>query len=193
MLGIFLDLETNGLDHRWHRILEIALQIVNLQSGKQVAHYSSVISHSPEIWKKSNPKSLEVNGFSWEELSQGNPQAVVQQRILELFQRERIQRQNSVFICQNPSFDRPFFAQLFAPEMQEEQGWPYHWLDLASMHWAIQMRFAKNQLELPWNTGFTKDQIAKYYQLPAEPFPHRAMGGVAHLIACYQKLVGFPE
>ncbi|EKE08172.1 MAG: hypothetical protein ACD_17C00306G0003 [uncultured bacterium] len=72
--------------------------------------------------------------------------------------------------------------------------WPYHWLDLASMYWAIAMKKAtQNQGPLPWVTGVSKDQIAAQYRLPEEKKPHRAMNGVEHLLLCYEAIVGFPN
>ena len=102
-------------------------------------------------------------------------------------------RKKAVFICQNPSFDRGFFSQLIDPDTQEDLNWPYHWLDLASMYWAISMDKAKKQnCPFPWETGISKDLIASHYNLPAEDKPHRAMNGVDHLLICYEAVVGFP-
>ncbi len=41
-----------------------------------------------------------------------------------------------------------------------------------------------NYLEL------SKDKIAKFYNLPPEEKPHRALRGVEHLIECYKAAVG---
>lgn len=194
MIGIFLDTETNGLNPQIHKILEIAFKIVDLSNGAIKKEYQTLISHPVEAWEKSDPESLRVNGFRWEELAKGKPQSQAAQEIIDCFAHLGIRRKKAVFICQNPSFDRAFFAQLIDPETQEQMSWPYHWLDLASMYWALSMEKAKRGAgPLPWETGFSKDLIASRYQLPGEAKPHRAMNGVAHLLLCYQAVVGFPE
>lgn len=194
MFGVFLDTETNGLNSQVHRVLEIALQIVDLSTGEMKDSFQTILSQTKELWKKSDHESLKINGFTWEEVSQGTNPKIVAQQIIELFSKWRIRRKQAVFICQNPSFDRAFFSQIIDPDTQELLQWPYHWLDLASMYWALSIdRFKSQGGELPWNTGYSKDQIATHFSLPEEAKPHRAMNGVVHLILCYEAVVGFPQ
>lgn len=194
MLGIFLDTETNGLNPKIHEVLEIALQIVDLLNGKKKASFQTIVKLSKEKWDQSDKESLRVNGFSWEEVSQGMSLSQTSEEIVNLFSSWDIRRKKAVFICQNPSFDRSFFAHLVDPDKQEHLQWPYHWLDLASMYWAIAMTHSKQgKSPLPWEGGYSKDQIAATYHLPSEAKPHRAMNGVEHLILCYEAVVGFPK
>lgn len=194
MIGIFLDTETNGLNSQVHRILEIAFKIVDLTTGELKEEFQTIVAQPIEAWEKSDQESLRINGFSWEEVSQGKTARQVSQHILDIFSRWGIRRKKAVFICQNPSFDRVFFAQLIDSDTQELLSWPYHWLDLASMFWALSMDKAKKKMgPLPWETGFSKDLIASHYKLPLEAKPHRAMNGVSHLLLCYQAVVGFPQ
>lgn len=194
MLGIFLDTETNGLNPQKHKIIEIAFQIIDLRTGVFKDSFESIISISLEDWQRSDHKSLAVNGFDWKTISQkGVLFDKVSQQIQNCFAKNQIQRSNALFICQNPSFDRAFFSYLIDPELQESLSIPYHWLDLASMYWAEAMRKAKANLgPFPWETGCSKDKIAKIYSLDREQHPHRAMNGVSHLLLCYEKVVGFP-
>lgn len=185
MLGIFLDLETNGLDPFTHCILEIAYKIVDVSSGTLIDQFESVLAQPLDAWQKSCPASLKINGFSWKELEKGASLPKVKEAILASFQAKQIQRGQAVFICQNPSFDRAFFYQIFSAKEQEAMHWPYHWLDLASMHWQKQMT---QRSFLPWKVGITKNNIANFYQLPDEAHPHRAMNGVNHLLLCYSTL-----
>jgi oligoribonuclease len=193
VLGVFLDSETNGLNSQIHKILEIAFKIVDLGTGEVKQEYQSLIAPPFEAWEKSDQESLRINGFTWEEVKIGRSARHVSQQIIDLFTQWGIRRKQAVFICQNPSFDRAFFSQLIDADTQELLSWPYHWLDLASMFWAISMDRAKqNKGPLPWEIHFSKDAIAAHYRLPAEEKPHRAMNGVSHLLLCYQKVVGFP-
>lgn len=187
MLGIFLDTETNGLNPFVHRAVEIAFKILDLTSGEVVAIYDSVIKQSPADWERSDPASLAVNGFTYEMVREGVPTSKVAEEITNLLQKTGVHRENAVFICQNPSFDRIFFSQLISPELQEQFKWPYYWLDFASMYWATALHEGK----LPWKTGFSKNKIATTYNLPPEQSPHRAINGVDHLLLCYEKVIGF--
>lgn len=194
MLGIFLDSETNGLNAKIHKLVEIAFQIVDLSSGLVKEKYQTIVAQDFTSWEKSDPASLKVNGFTWEEVSKGKPLREASQEIIDCFASHGIIRKKAVFICQNPSFDRVFFSQIVETETQEMMKWPYHWLDLASMHWALSMdRAKKAEGPLPWEIGFSKDLIASYYKLPPEQKPHRAMNGVMHLLQCYEAVVGFPK
>lgn len=194
MIGIFLDTETNGLNSQVHKIVEIAFRIVDLTNGELKEEYQALIAQPIEVWEKSDQESLRVNGFTWQEVSSGKSPRHVSQTIIDIFTRWGIRRKQAVFICQNPSFDRVFFSQLIDSDTQELLSWPYHWLDLASMYWALSINKAKQkQGPLPWETGFSKDLIAMQHELPGEEKPHRAMNGVKHLILCYQAVVGFPS
>lgn len=192
MLAIFLDTEANGLNYKKHQVIELALKIVDIETGKEKGIYHSVVLQTLAQWKSSDPISLEVNGFTWDEVRLGKKPEIIAKEIIDLFALHNIQRGNSVFICQNPSFDRAFFAQIIDPDLQEKLLWPYHWLDLASMYWAKAIAKEKTEAnKMPWVTGLSKDKIAKVYALPPEEKPHRAMNGVDHLILCYQAIVGF--
>ncbi len=194
MIGVFLDTETNGLNSQIHKIIEIAFKIVDLTNGALKEEYQTLVAQPIEVWEKSDQESLRINGFTWDEVSKGKMARHVSQAIIDIFTRWGIRRKKAIFICQNPSFDRIFFSQLVDPDTQELLSWPYHWLDLASMYWALTINRAKEQRgPLPWETGFSKDLIALQYKLPEEAKPHRAMNGVAHLLLCYQAVVGFPQ
>ncbi len=194
MLGIFLDSETNGLNTQKHKIIDIAFAILDMETGEKKEQYESIIFQSFEDWQRSDLESLKVNGFTWEEVSYGKSRETVALEIESLFAKQGIKRGKAVFICQNPSFDRAFFAQIIDPDIQEKLLWPYHWLDLASMFWAESMKKAtQSKGPLPWETGYSKDRIAKAHGLPPEEKPHRAINGMNHLILCYEKVVGFPK
>lgn len=194
MLGIFLDTETNGLDPQKHRVLEIAFKIVDLYSGEEIKTFHTLVQISRSLWALSDPASLQVCGIHYEETQKGLPLEIVQKEVKNIFFNHGITRGKAVFICQNPSFDRVFFAQILSVALQEQMNIPYHWLDLASMFWGFCMERAKNsQTPFPWEVGFTKDKIATFFQLEKEKQPHRAINGVNHLIACYEALLGFPS
>lgn len=194
MIGVFLDTETNGLNPQHHKILEIAFSLIDLSTGTPLQEYQTLIAQPIEAWEKSDQESLSINGFTFSEISKGKTPRNTSQTIIDIFTHHNIRRKKAVFICQNPSFDRVFFSQLIDPDTQELLSWPYHWLDLASMYWALTLQKAQHHKgPLPWETGLSKDHIATTHHLPPEQKPHRALNGVRHLVLCYEAVVGFPN
>ena len=189
MLGIFLDTETTGLNPFKHQVAEIAFKILDMETGEIIESYESIVLHDASTWAASDPESLQINGFTLELITSGKEKNQISKEIQNCFVKAGIKRGSSVFICQNPSFDRSFFSHFVDTDLQEKKLWPYHWLDLASMHWAASM--LKNK-PYPWIVGLSKDKIAEAYLLPPENKPHRAMNGVNHLIMCYEAVIGFP-
>jgi oligoribonuclease len=194
MLGIFLDQETTGLDSYRHNVLEIALRVIDLATGEEVGSFESIVSQPHAVWEKRDLMAIEINGFCEEELQTGTKPEKIGEEIIALFTKLQIQRSKAVFICANPSFDRPFFSQLIPAYTQERLNWPYHWLDLASMYWALFVKEQEaNKRSLPESLLLSKDSIATSLSLPKEQKPHRAMQGVDHLLVCYRHIVGYPE
>ncbi|MEG7978801.1 MAG: hypothetical protein NY202_02655 [Mollicutes bacterium UO1] len=64
MLGIFLDIETNGLDASKCQALEIAFQIIDLETDEKKSQYSQVVKITSEQWTNGSPQALQVNGFT---------------------------------------------------------------------------------------------------------------------------------
>lgn len=190
MKGIFLDTEANGLDPFVHTICEIGIQIVDMETGTLGPSYSSPVYLSEEEWEASQAESLHINGFTYDMVRNAPTRDEVAQAILSLFEKEGLIRGESVFICQNPSFDRVFFSKLIPSNVQEKRNFPYHWLDLASMHWALSI---KSGQILPWTVGLSKNKISAFYKIAPEGIPHRAINGVHHLLSCYEAVVGFPN
>lgn len=185
MLGIFLDTEANGLDWQIHCMIEISFILLDLKTGAKVDSYSSLIQIEPEQWKRSDPVSLAFTGIKWEDLQKAKSRAEVKKEILAIFKKANISRKNAIFIGQNPSFDRVLLSSLISITEQEALKWPYIWLDLASMFFAKEA--TNNNID---SLELSKDKIAKFYNLPPEDRPHRALRGVEHLIACYEVVVG---
>ena len=191
MLAIFLDIETTGLNPLYHRVLEIAFKIVDLGTGNEVESYHSIVKQPLSIWEKRDPVSTEINGFTYEKMEGGKDESLIKNEIIHCFEKLKIQRGKAVYICQNPAFDRSFFNQLVDILEQEKYLWPYHWLDLASMYWALKVQtHQKLNLPFPTTLNLSKNSIAIEYGLPMESTPHTAINGVNHLIACYKKVLG---
>ncbi|MFV0339083.1 MAG: 3'-5' exonuclease [Parachlamydiaceae bacterium] len=194
MIGIFLDIETTGLDSTRHAAIDLAFTMVDLRNGQVIDSYQSLIALPDEIWAKKDPVSMEINGYTWDQVKTGKLLSQVCEEVLQKFKNAGIQRGSAVFICQNPAFDRGFFAQIVDVYTQEKLNWPYHWLDFASMYWALLCRSVKEGNDsFPQSINLSKNSIGKLFSIPPEEVPHLAKNGVDHLINCYRRVVGFPE
>lgn len=187
LIGIFLDTEANGLNYKKHEPVEIAIELINLETGKRIDSYNSLIHISSSAFEKSDPNSLAFTGITYEELKKGKDILTVKKELLNFFLAHHLERKKALFICQNPSFDRIFFSKIIDPDLQEEKNFPYNWLDLASMQWSRLLREGNVATDIQ----LSKDLIAKHYGIPPEQKPHRAKNGVRHLIECYKIVVGF--
>ncbi len=191
MRAVFLDLETTGLDPKSHCVIDIAFKIIDISSGQTLAQYQSIVKQNEKAWSTHDPISLQINGYTWELVQTGKDSALVEQEVIDLFKTHEIVRGKSIFICQNPAFDRIFLSQLIPIAKQEQLLWPYHWLDLASMYWALMVKkYSEHNLPFPEAMSLSKNEIAKYYNLSSEAHPHLAINGVDHLIECYQAVLG---
>lgn len=194
--AIFIDIESNGLDPARHRCLEIAFRVVDVRNGEEKAAYSSLVKQDEAIWARSDLVSLSINGFTFDQVQVGKTEQVISREIVAIFQGLKIHRSNSFFLAQNPSFDRAFFSQLISITEQDRYQWPYHWLDFASMYWALEVQQIRSKTDTDLDKAcpsLSKDAIAAQYGLPPEEKPHRAMRGVEHLITCYAHVVGWND
>lgn len=190
MLIIFLDIEATGLDANKHCALDIAFKIMDGSSGEFLAGYQSLIKPTLEQWEKRDPISMGVNGITWDQVVYAKNAFTVAQEIINIFQQVQVQRGKAAFLCQNPTFDRAYFGQIVDVGTQEKLNWPYHWLDLASMYWALLVKESRDLGHaVPKDINLSKNEIAKRYHLPPETDPHRAMNGVDHLITCYEAVL----
>ncbi|SCA63315.1 hypothetical protein SCG7086_AO_00130 [Chlamydiales bacterium SCGC AG-110-P3] len=190
MRAIFVDIETTGLSPYKHRLLELALKIVDLTTGEEIATYEAIVQQPTAVWKNSDPVSLKINGFSPQKSAQGRTESVISSEVEAFLESHVIRRGEAIFIAQNSSFDRAFFAQLIDPCHQEQLQWPYHWLDLASMYWCVRSTEQSHQgLPPPDRLSLSKDEIADRYGIPPEATPHLAINGVNHLITCYNAVL----
>ncbi|MCP5506708.1 MAG: 3'-5' exonuclease [Chlamydiales bacterium] len=191
MIGVFLDIETTGLDPKKHYAIDVAFKVVDFETDTLLDEYQSLIKITPEEWATHDAFSLSINGYTWEEVIKGKDRKTIAKEIIEIFDKHNLTRGRAVFICQNPAFDRSFLSQIVTIYEQEQRQWPYHWLDLASMHWALLVEKAHhNGTKFPKEMTLSKNEIAELFGIPPESHPHKGINGVNHLIECYQAVLG---
>lgn len=185
---IFLDIETNGLDPQRHVPIEIGILIYDLDKNDEFEAFTSFIALDAEDKKNSCLTAMQVNGIV-DRIPKDAPEIDMVERAIEMFfLQNNISSENCFFLCQNPTFDRPFFHKIIPQIRMNHLGWPYHWLDLASMYW---FKSITNGLKLQSTKCIlSKDSIAKCLGMDPEPMPHTAIQGAAHLAKCYLILTG---
>lgn len=182
----FVDIETSGLDFNIHVVLDIAIVVVDYSdSKKKRIGYTSCIECDEKDWILAEEEALLINGFSEENHFPSKKDWQAGKEIEEFLVKNKIQNGNSFFLCQNPSFDRPFFYQLLSQNRMKELNMPYHWLDLASMYWI--KTYGSMDID-PKSISLSKDDIAHTFGIPPEDKPHKALKGALHLIKCYEAL-----
>nr|QBK86850.1 MAG: exonuclease [Marseillevirus LCMAC103] len=190
--AIALDTETTGLDPLHNHVVEIAFQLVDTETGRRLDSYQNVVALTEAEWAQAAPKALAVNGFTWAEVrSRGVPRDTIRSDICAFFAKHHLTASTAFFLCQNPSFDKSFFVQLCPADVQRKWTFPYHWYDLSSMNWALEARAIARGEKDPYAICTSKDGIAWSHGLDREAAPHRAMNGVDHMLAIYEKIVGF--
>lgn len=188
MLLVFLDSEATGMDPEKHRAIELAFKIYDSVSFHLVNSYESIISQSQEVWAEADPESSKIHGFTYEEILKGKNEQAIRGEVITYLNNAKISQKGGVFICQNPSFDRVLFNKIVSERLQKQYNWPYHWLDLASMYWTFLHYEKKSKLGEIQEKDLSKNHIAEHFGIAPEPYPHRAMNGVNHLVHCYQAL-----
>jgi len=186
---VFVDIETTGLDFDMHAPLDIALVVADIDEfswWQKVHAYTACIACDAHDWALAEKEALQVNGYTPENHAPlAKHPAEVKAEIIKFLDHHGIQKDHSFFLCQNPAFDKPFFLQIISQDEMKDRGWPYHWLDLASMFW---IKFYGSCYPSPHKLSLSKDNIAKHFGLSWESRPHRAINGAMHLVHCYQKV-----
>lgn len=184
MRAAFIDIETNGLNFNLHVPLEIAVIGCDLNSTTPCFTYNTFIQCSKQDFESSQQDALKVNGITYEDVKDAPTYFQVMNEMEEKFKTHNIVRNKALLICQNPSFDRPFFHKIVPEDHMRNLNFPYHWLDLASMYW---MKYYYDRSFID-ELSLSKDAIAKSLELPEEIKPHRAYNGAKHLMDSYNSL-----
>lgn len=174
---IFIDTETSGLEPGRGVIFSVGIV---LSTGPET---EVVICPTKEEFDRSSPKALEVNGMTWEFLSEkGIPLDQATKRTLDWLVENEVDSENWVWMAQNAKFDRKFMEHFMGDFMYGFYGLPKKWIDFIPL-------FRKYGSELGLNTKYRNQaHIAKELEVPPEPEIHYALEGARSLSRNYMAL-----
>jgi DNA polymerase-3 subunit epsilon len=174
---IIIDTETTGLDPQKHSIVSIgALEFSNPQNQ----FYDECRPWSgAEILEK----SLEINGFSKEELLK--KEKSLEQLIKEfLIWAKPIK--GKILAGENVWLDIGFLQESFK-KAKEDWIFGYRLIDLHTLSYFFHVLEDKNTLKK--ETQFSLDHTLKYVGLPEEPKPHNALTGAKCAAEAFSRLI----
>jgi len=166
------DVETTGLDFKIHEIIELGLLVVNQKTLEVVDEFETKIK--PANIETAEPKALQLNGYNEQDwvnaLDLGYVMGVYSKKTRE-----------AIFLAHNVTFDWSFIFEAFR-KTNAANLMDYHRVDLFTCAWAKASR-------LPGLKKFNLDELCKYFGIPPEPVPHRAINGVRNELKVLKKLL----
>jgi DNA polymerase III epsilon subunit-like protein len=177
---IVVDVETTGINARKNSIVSIGAVDYN-NPGNQF-YEECKIWDGAEI----DPKALEINGFTEEELKYSNKQSV--REIVKNFVYWTEDIENKTFAGQNPRFDLDFIS-VSANKTGLKHSFGYRTIDL---HGLCFSHYLTRGLKPPIAGGRTDlyaDKIFEYVGLPPEPKPHNALTGAKFEAEAFSRLI----
>lgn len=173
LLIAITDLETTGVDHHQHEIIELGLVVIRQGDLAIVNEYQTKIK--PLHPETADPEAIIINGYTESEWHE----AIPLHQAMMTFSKKTV---GSILLAHNITFDWSFLDQAF-----RECGLPSHIgkhrLDLPSIAWAKL-----------WRTGLSKlnlRHLAMFLNVPEEPKPHRAINGARTAYEVYKKLMNY--
>lgn len=166
------DVETTGLDAQTHEIVEIGLIVVNQQTLKIIDEFEAKVK--PAHIETATQYALQLNGYNdkdWTNALNLSPAMAIYAQ----------KTKDAIFLAHNITFDWSFIFEAFR-KTGVENLMDYHRLDLFTLAWA---KISK----LPGLSRFNLDELCKYFGVPKEPLPHRAINGVRNELEVLKRLI----
>lgn len=166
----FTDVETSGLDAVKHEILEIGLVLVDQKTGEVVDTLN--IKVRPEHIETADETALKINGYNavdWQDASS------ISQAIALYGEKAK----DAIFCSHNVTFDWSFIAEAFK-KAGLKSTLDYHRLDLFTLIWA---KTKNSNIE-----SFNLSKVARFFGLPEEALPHRAINGARTAHEIFMKI-----
>lgn len=168
---VLIDLETGGLDPKYHEILEIGMIIFDSKTFQIYEEWTTKVK--PLYPENIDPKAAAVNGYNEEEWKDAPDIIPV---LMEFIQKT----EGCIMMAYNISFDSQFIEHYLSKhEMKHKMS--YQKMCLMSM------AFAK--IDHSKLFSWSLKTVATYLEVPREPKIHRALEGVRCEYGVYCKLM----
>ena len=166
------DVEMTGLDFRIHEIVEIGLIVVDQKTFKIIDEWNAKVK--PRHIKTGAPSAIKFCGYN--KLDWVN--AISLKEAMEIYSKKT---KNAIFLAQNSFFDWAFISEAFKDTGVEDHT-DYHRIDLFSIGWS-------KSKELKGIKSYSLSDMCKYFGIPEEPKPHRAVNGAKKAYEVLKKLM----
>ena len=177
---IIVDLEASGTEYYKHSIVSIGA--LELENPKDRFYLECKIWDGAHIM----PESLEVNGFTKEEIC--DPSKKEESELVQEFLDWISTKDDHTLVGQNVSFDRDF---LKAAALRAHINWPLAYRTIDT-HTLCYMHIIKRKLNIPKvnkRSALDFDYVLNYVGIPNEPTPHNALtGALSHAEVTYRLL-----
>lgn len=176
---IVVDLETSGVDQRVHGLLSIGA-VDFLEPGRQYYGECKLREEGDVM-----DEALEVNGFTYEDITNHNKQSEVDlvKDFLLWFKRSK----DHTLAGQNPHFDLSFLEEVCR---RSELDIPFA-RRLIDLHSVTVYHITSRGLEVPIRkkrSDVDSDYIMRYVGIPEEPRPHNALNGAVWEAEAFNRL-----
>jgi DNA polymerase III epsilon subunit-like protein len=179
---IILDIETTGLNHQKHAIIDLAA--IEFENPTNQFHMQCRIRKNTQL----DPEALEYNGFKIEDIQ--NPTLPSTQQIITKFQTWAKKIPERTLAGQNPDFDYRFLQynyQLYGLKWD----FGHRKIDQHTLAYAKALN-TNYPIPLTENktTAFNSNQIMQFVGLPPEPRPHNsALRGALWEAEAFSRLI----
>lgn len=165
------DIETTGLDDQIHEIVEIGLAMVDQNTLALLDEFE--IKVRPIHLETAETAALELNGYNEKDWVNASELKTA----IGLYAKRTAE---AIFLGHNMTFDWSFLSRAFK-KTDTKILMDYHRIDLFSLAWF-------KAPSLPGLTQLNLNKLCKYFRIPEEPKPHRALNGVRSELAVLRKL-----
>jgi DNA polymerase III alpha subunit (gram-positive type) len=166
------DVETTGLDFHIHEIVEIGLIVIDQKTFKVIDEWN--VKVKPSHIKTGAASAIKFCGYN--KLDWANAMSL--KEAMEIYSKKT---KNAIFLAQNSFFDWSFISEAFKDTGVEDHT-DYHRVDLFSIGWSKQKDFPKLK-------EFSLSGMCRYFEIPKEPMPHRAVNGARKAYEVLKKLM----
>jgi DNA polymerase III alpha subunit (gram-positive type) len=168
---IITDVETTGLDPRFHEIVEIGAIKVDADLN-ELARFDLKVR--PIFIERAEPEALAINGYNAGDWADAAGYVQAAQRF-STFSAE------GVLAAWNITFEYNFLDQMFR-DTRAINRMDHHRIDMPSIAWALLPNTTKLNLDL--------DLMGGHFGMPPEQKPHRGIRGAEYELALLKHLRG---